>query len=200
MTHQIKRFISFIKNNNTLIFTSFIFLFIFYISSRTPLAGDDWGYALNGMKHNPFQLAYEFYFTWSGRFFSELYGFLVTPNKWLWNFLNAGLFGLIFYSILKIVGLKNSIVSSLILLFLIVSVKDELRMETYTWLMGTTYLIPLALSLFYFSVVLKNIEKYSRMNKLMVPVLWAILFVSCLMMENAAVLLVFGNILSLIYL
>ena len=200
MTHQIKRFISFIKNNNTLIFTSFIFLFIYYVSSKTPLAGDDWGYALNGMKHNPFQLAYEFYFTWSGRFFSELYGFLVTPNKWLWNFLNAGLFGLIFYSILKIVGLKNSIVSSLLLLFLILSVKDELRMETYTWLMGTTYLIPLALSLFYFSVVLKNIEKYSRINKLMVPVLWVILFISCLMMENAAVLLVFGNILILVYL
>jgi hypothetical protein len=200
MTHQIKRFISFIKNNNSLIFTLFIVLFFYYLSSKTPLAGDDWGYALNGMKHNPFELAYEFYFTWSGRFFSELYGFLVTPNKWLWNFLNAGLFGLIFYSILKISGLKNSIVASLLVLFLIISVKDELRMETYTWLMGTTYLIPLALSLFYFSFVLKNIETFRRINKLMVPVLWVILLVSCMMMENAAVILVFGNFLICVYL
>ena len=132
MKQTIKRFNAFIKNNIIVISTLFVILFFYLISSKTPLAGDDWGYALNGMKHNPFELAYEFYFTWSGRFFSELYGFLVTPNKWLWNFLNAGLFGLIFYSILKISGLKKSIVAALLLLFLMISVKDELRMETYT--------------------------------------------------------------------
>ena len=200
MKQTIKRFNAFIKNNIIIISTLFVILFFYLISSKTPLAGDDWGYALNGMKHNPFELAYEFYFTWSGRFFSELYGFLVTPNKWLWNFLNAGLFGLIFYSILKISGLKKSIVAALLLLFLMISVKDELRMETYTWLMGTTYLIPLALSLFYFSVVLKNIEKYTRLNGVMIPVLWLSLLVPSLMMENAAVIFVFGNFLICVYL
>ena len=39
------------------------------------------------------------------------------------------------------------------------SVDDNLRMETYSWIMGTTYIIPLFLSLLYFVIVdnlLKN--------------------------------------------
>lgn len=200
MKNTLNRITSFIKNNILIISTLFVIIFFYLISSKTPLAGDDWGYALNGIKNNPFMLAYEFYFNWSGRFFSELYGFLVTPHKWLWNILNAFLFGLTFYSILNIAQAKKSIVASLLTLFLIISVKDELRMETYTWLMGTTYLIPLALSLFYFSIVIKNIEKYSRLKWLISLVLWIVLFVSSLMMENIAVILVFGNFLICVYL
>lgn len=199
MKPYFKKSSHFLRNHIYVVSVVFVFAFFYYISSKVPLAGDDWGYALNGMKHNPFVLAFEFYFTWSGRFFSELYGFIVTPYKWFWNILNAGLFALIIYSILKIAGLKKSITASLLIIFLMFSVKDELRMETYTWLMGTTYLIPLALSLFYFSIVLKNIEKYSRIEKWMIPILGIILFVSSFMMENATVVLVFANFLFLVY-
>ena len=68
----------------------------FYITFKTPLAGDDWGYALNGMKGNPIEMTMSFYQTWSGRIFSELWGFVVAPNKWLWNVINPILFTLIF--------------------------------------------------------------------------------------------------------
>ena len=47
-----------------------LFVLFWMISVKTPLAGDDWGYALNGMNNNPLAMAWEFYFTWSGRFFS----------------------------------------------------------------------------------------------------------------------------------
>lgn len=200
MKNTFNQITSFIKNNFLIIGTLFVAIFFYLISLKTPLAGDDWGYALNGIKSNPFELAYKFYFTWSGRFFSELYGFLITPNKWLWNILNAFLFALIFYSILNIAQLKKSIVASLLTLFLIISVKDELRMETYTWLMGTTYLIPLALSLFYFSIVIRNIEKYTRFKWFMILILWICLFISSLMMENISVALVLGNFLICVYL
>lgn len=199
MKPYFKKSSNFLRNHIYVVSVLFVFAFFYFISTKVPLAGDDWGYALNGMKNNPFVLAFEFYFTWSGRFFSELYGFLVTPHKWIWNILNAGLFALIIYSILKIAGLKKSVTASLLIIFLMFSVKDELRMETYTWLMGTTYLIPLALSLFYFSIVLKNIEKYSRIEKWMIPVLGIILFISSFMMENATVVLVFANFVLLVY-
>ena len=44
----------------------FIFVLFYYMTVRTPLAGDDWGYAVNGMSGNPFVKAWEFYFSWSG--------------------------------------------------------------------------------------------------------------------------------------
>ena len=59
----------------------FIFVLFYYMTVRTPLAGDDWGYAVNGMSGNPFVKAWEFYFTWSGRYFAELWGFIVAPRK-----------------------------------------------------------------------------------------------------------------------
>ena len=82
----------------TILMATAVFCFFAVITYLTPLAGDDWGYALNGMKGTPFSTAVEFYFSWSGRFFSELWGFLVAPNKWLWNILNPAFFTVIFRS------------------------------------------------------------------------------------------------------
>ena len=80
----------------------FIGCLFFYITYKTPLAGDDWGYALNGISGNPIELAISFYNSWSGRFFSELWGFMVAPNKWIWNIVNPLLFvlGSVFTSII----------------------------------------------------------------------------------------------------
>ena len=70
------------KKKNFYIFGAlFILLFFLYITIKTPPAGDDWGYALQGA--HPIAKALEFYQTWSGRFFSELWGFTVAPHKWL---------------------------------------------------------------------------------------------------------------------
>ena len=62
----------------------FCFFAFFMILSRwAPVAGDDWGYALGGRWNNPFMKAVQFYFIWSGRFFSELWGFLIADRKYL---------------------------------------------------------------------------------------------------------------------
>lgn len=173
-------------------------MIFFTISYLSPLAGDDWGYAVNGLSQNPFILAYEFYFSWSGRFFSELYGFLVTPNKWVWNFLNPLLFISIFYNITKLTNIKK-LSSYLIFVFLILSVKDELRMETYTWLMGTTYVIPLALSLYVFRVINGHLKNKESLSKLQFMTLLISVFVIGLMMENIAAIMVFALLVLSIY-
>lgn len=170
------------------------------ITYLTPLAGDDWGYAINGLQGNPFVTAYNFYFSWSGRFFSELWGFIVAPNKWLWNILNPLLFTGILYLIYKIIRpKKNPVAVLLIAVFLILSVKDYVRMETYTWIMGTTYVVPLFLFLLYTYLLKlmvfdgnKNIFVYigSCLINIYIP----------LCMENIAVGLILANILVLIYL
>lgn len=177
----------------------FVFAFFYRISSLTPLAGDDWGYAVNGMQGQPFKMAFDFYFSWSGRFFSELYGFLVTPHKAFWNILNALLFTSIFYNSLKISRMDRSIVGMVLLLFLMFSVKDELRMETYTWLMGTTYVIPLALSLFYFNRLIYTLDNGLKLKPWYVVLHTLILFYIGLTMENIAVAMVFANICLILY-
>lgn len=176
----------------SLIFGSiFIFSIFMYISYLSPLAGDDWGYALNGTLYNPLLLAFEFYFTWSGRFFSELYGFLVTPNKWFWNLFNPMLFTSIFIFIFLLTSTKKRFLSIFVIIFLMLSVKDELRMETYTWLMGTTYIIPLALSfiiLYFYKLYLFDQYRLSLIHKILISVSLLIIGLS---MENisAAILL-----------
>ncbi|MBR0479463.1 MAG: hypothetical protein IJJ24_10270, partial [Solobacterium sp.] len=65
------------------------FLFFFLISRYAPLAGDDWGYAAGGRYNSALMRAWQNYFSWSGRFFSELWGYGIAPHKKLWNVLNA---------------------------------------------------------------------------------------------------------------
>lgn len=132
----------------------FIYVLFSFITKQTPLAGDDWGYAINGTNNDAFKATYEFYMGWSGRILSELWGFIVAPRRFVWDFLNPLFFSSIFISIYYLVGdRKNYIVSVLSILALILSVDDNLRMETYSWLMGATIVIPLVLSLLYFCII-----------------------------------------------
>lgn len=188
-----------IKKNFTYFLATLLFILFFIISVWTPLAGDDWGYALTGMNNNPFAAAISFYYGWSGRFFSELYGFLVAPNKWFWNILNPSLFVIIYISIIKIVKPKNVFSASLITLMWMLSIKDELRMETYSWIMGTTYVIPLALSLVFFTQVKSSILENHKLSLLKQILLSIALFYIGLTMENISVVMVFMVLTVLIY-
>lgn len=175
------------------------FLLFALITYYTPLAGDDWGYALTGMRNNPFVAMIQQYFNWSGRMLSELWGYLVAPRKWLWNILNPLLFTGIFATILAIVKpRKNVITCTLVVMFLILSVKDFVRMQTYTWIMGTTYVIPLLLLLMY-TLCLKKLLLEDYSNKYMQIGCWVINLAVGLYMENAAVAIVVANILALIF-
>ncbi len=154
-----------------------------YTTYCTPLAGDDWGYALNGMKGHPIQSAIEFYYGWSGRLFSELWGFVVAPRKWLWNIINPILFASIFIFAYKLADIKKKyVISALLIIAIMLTAQESLRMETYSWIMGTTYVIPLCLSLIYFYSIDKAFKddikpRWLYLNNLL-------LIVGCLMMEN----------------
>lgn len=171
-----------------------IFIFFFVISYLTPLAGDDWGYAINGIMQNPFITAFEFYQSWSGRFFSELYGFVITPYKNIWNFLNAFLFSGIFILSISLSLRKNVWTGALLLIFLMLSVKDELRMETYTWLMGTTYVIPLFLALIFLKLNLNQVETNQKYSVIRSIASCFILFYIGLSMENIAIVMLISTI------
>lgn len=178
----------------------FIFILFYYITVRTPLAGDDWGYAVNGMSGNPFGKAWEFYFTWSGRYFAELWGFIVAPHKGLWNLLNPALFAGIYVLLYQIVNPKrNSFSVAILIAAMMLTVADRLRMETYTWIMGTTYVVPLFLIL----LVIWMMKTLLFTDKKIKPVHYLILiflnFYIGLAMENISAASILLNLLMLIY-
>lgn len=178
----------------------FLFVLFYYMSSRTPLAGDDWGYANQGSTGNPFYKAFQFYFSWSGRYFSELWGFIVAPRKGLWNILNSALFTGIYAGIVKLISPKKNYVFSLgLVMALMLTVENTLRIETYTWIMGTTYVVPLFLMLWYLVLVKPVLmgEKEFTWKRLVPCVIMNLYITLC--MENIAAVLVLANILMLGY-
>ncbi|MBP3891861.1 MAG: hypothetical protein J6D29_06790 [Solobacterium sp.] len=174
------------------------FVFFWYISRSAPVAGDDWGYAVGGRDANPLFKAWSNYFTWSGRFLSELWGYAMTNHKRLWNYVNAGIFTGIVYLLLKISNPKEKIISFFVAVFLILSVSDGLRMQTYTWMMGTTYVIPLLLFLLYF-LLIKQWFMEGKDSKLRFFIMALLNAFIPLYMENAAAMLFGGNVLLLLY-
>ena len=190
------------KKNFYILASIFVLMLFAYITCKTPLAGDDWGYALNGSAGTPIKTALEFYNSWSGRFFSELWGMIVPCHKWIWNIVNPLLFMGIFLCIYKLAYIQNKpIMCSLLILAIMLSVDDNLRMETYSWIMGTTYIIPLFLSLLYFVIVdnlLKN-EVYDWKLITFAIVDNLFLFIIGLMMENIAATMIVGIVFVLGY-
>ena len=178
----------------------FIFVLFYYITVRTPLAGDDWGYAVNGMSGNPFVKAWEFYFTWSGRYFAELWGFIVAPRKGLWNFLNPALFAGIYVLLYQIVNPKRNPLSVAVLIAaMMLTVADRLRMETYTWIMGTTYVVPLFLILLVIWMMKNILFSERKIKKGHYAALILLNFYIGLAMENCSAASILLNLLMLLY-
>ena len=191
------------EKKNFYILCAIFVLFLFaYISYKTPLCGDDWGYALNGSLGTPIKTALEFYQTWSGRFFSELWGMIVPSHKWIWNIVNPLLFCGIFVCIYKLAHInKKYITAPLLIMAMMLSVDDNLRMETYSWIMGTTYIIPLFLSLLYFLLIdqmMRN-DLYDEKFKVLAYLVNIPLFIIGLMMENIAATMIVGEVVLIIY-
>ena len=182
-----------------MVFTLGVFLFFALITHWTPMAGDDWVYAVGGMWNNPFVQAFRMYQTWSGRYLSELWGFLVAPHKNLWNILNPLLFtGILLFLVCLSGSKKHMLVRAVILFALMLGVGNRVRMQTYTWIMGTTYVIPLFLFLLQILLVRQFLSfddfplgKYAALCglNLCIP----------LYMENAAALMCGADMLVLLY-
>ncbi len=177
----------------------FVFGYFWYVSNLTPLAGDDWGYALNGLVGNPFKTLIDFYFSWSGRLISEFWGLVIACRKELWNILNALLFSGVFFLISSLSGDKKKISSVALLLFLMFSVSEYLRMETYTWIMGTTYVIPLFLSLLYFFSIENHVFENRTMSISKLVMTSLCCFAIGVTMENIAAIMLVGHVFFLGY-
>ena len=192
----------FCKKNFYIFCSIFILTLFAYITYKTPLSGDDWGYYINGSLGTPIKTALEYYLSWSGRFFSELWGMIVPCHKWIWNIANPLLFFGIFICIYKLAYVKNCyILGCLLILSMMLSVDDNLRMETYSFIMGTTYIIPLFLSLLYFVLIdkLMKLNLYDRKLKIFSYLINIPLFIIGLMMENIAATIIVGELVLIIY-
>ena len=192
----------FCKKNFYIFCSIFILALFAYITYKTPLSGDDWGYYINGSLNTPIKTALEYYLSWSGRFFSELWGMIVPCHKWIWNIVNPLLFFGIFICIYKLAYVKNCyILGCLLILSMMLSVDDNLRMETYSFIMGTTYIIPLFLSLLYFVLIdkLMKLNLYDRKLKIFSYLINIPLFIIGLMMENIAATIIVGELVLIIY-
>ncbi|NCB33605.1 MAG: hypothetical protein EOM64_06945 [Erysipelotrichia bacterium] len=176
------------------------FAIFFAITCASPLSGDDWGYATVSQDMHPILLLIDQYMTWSGRILSEFWGYTITRNKWMYDILNPIIFTTMFVFLLKNARVKkHPVFSAVIVFYLIFSVYDYVRMQTYTWCMGETYIIPLMLFLIYifnlYQLLFAEEGISSRMNIWM----WVISFCIPLYMENAAGMLVGSDVLVLIY-
>ncbi|MCI6272264.1 MAG: DUF6056 family protein [Erysipelotrichaceae bacterium] len=180
------------------VFSIFIMFFFLYISYLTPLAGDDWGYAVMGRNGNPFMQAFKLYLSWSGRYFSELFGLIMTNNKWLWNIVNSIMFTAIFYGIVKLFN-KNIILICFTVIALIFSVPNILRIETYTFIMGNTYVVPLVFIIIYINIVKRIIFESKEFKKSIFYLCLALNIYIPLCIENIAAILGFLNVLIVIY-
>ncbi len=197
---RVKHF--FEQNTYPLLGAIFVLTLFCYITVKTPLAGDDWGYCLNGQSGNPIELTIAFYNNWSGRIFSEFYGFTVACRKWLYNILNPLTFTLIFLFAYRLGRVKKKKLSAvLLMLAIMLSVDDNLRMETYTWLMGYTYVLPLCLALGYLCICdqMFKCDIMSRRVKVFSVLSNLLLFVIGLMMENIAATMIVAVVFMLVY-
>lgn len=179
-----------------------LFLFFMWVSSLTPLVGDDWGYYINGLK-GPLTMTLEFYQTWSGRVIGEFLGFvLATHHNWWSYFFNPMLFAGTFLLLYKIINpiRKKRLVASLILV-LMFTVSHGIRMETFTFVVGSINyrfsammaLLQLYLIGRYFKISNPTFKWYELLLSLVSG------FIVGLIMENIAGGLILANLLLIGY-
>ncbi len=104
---------------------------------------------------------------------------------------------------MKIIHIKRShVLTGLILAVLMLNVSNNLRMETYTWIMGTTYVLPLFLSLIilYYAEEIYIQKSKAGQEKRFCVILSILCFLVGLTTENIAAVMVFAFILMTGYL
>lgn len=180
----------------------FLFILFWYISYKMPITGDDWGYYLAGENGGALKTAIEFYTTWSGRFFSEIWDTFFSYHKNIWNIVNPLLFTISFICVFKLSGVKNKIISScLLILVVMLTVPNAMRMESYTWVTGSIYSSTLTFSLIYFTITEKLFldNEYDKKTKILSYLSNILLFIIGLMVENIAATMIVGIVVLIIY-
>lgn len=196
------KFSKYIKDNYILlIFSFFIFVYVAYISNKTPLAGDDWAFFNNSMNSTVINSAISMYYNWEGRLMTLFSIHFFIMNRNIWELLNAFIYTGVFISIYLIIKPNRKILFSSVFLFLMLSMKENIRMEVMTWITGSVYYgIPLLLS-FVYCVINYNIyeNKHRKNNVFLIIMSSSIAFYLPLGMENISIAMLVAS-LSLIVL
>lgn len=176
-----------------------IYIIFFIICILTPISGDDYMNYVRGQQGiiGILNTTKEFYLTWEGRIMSRIIILLFTPRKFLWNIVTPLLFVIIFKSLLKHEEFENKW-SYLLLIMSILFVSPSMFAQSYTWLAGNiTYFYPMALSIYYFSVLYNNLDKKLKNNQIILLSILAVIIP--MFTENIGCGFVFGNFLFIIY-
>ena len=178
------------------IFFISIFIFFLLIFFLSPISGDDWGNYIEGSRglYKSITEAIGMYFSWEGRFISRILINILTYHKILWNIVNSVVITGTIFLIIKIINPKKKIIYLLsLLVFLLMNIYTF--SQVVPWLAGNiTYLFPIPLLLLYFYFIFSNkkdkklIILYSILNLLMT-----------MFVEHMAIILIFSNILFIIY-
>lgn len=142
------------KQIPTYLFAIMTFMVFYYISSKTPLAGDDWAFANNANVSGVLDSALGMFHGWEGRFFTliSMHFFIQFPQ--LWVFMNAMMYASIVMMIFQITNKNKGFVIGILLMFLMFTIKDNIRMEVYTWMTGSIYYgIPLFMAVLFMTIV-----------------------------------------------
>lgn len=177
------------EQKTLIIFSLLIFAWFYTISSKTPLAGDDWAFHNNAMSSGILNSAFGMYYGWEGRLMTLISMHLLILHRNLWEVVNALIYPIIFILGAAIIKPKQKLIYSIIFLLLAITIKDNIRMEVFTWITGSIYYgIPLLLSVVYFSV---NYIIFTKRIKSVPIIMWILslgaAFYLPLGMENIAI-------------
>ena len=196
MRNTIDKIEKYIQNNK---FYISIYIIFFIICILTPISGDDYMNYVRGQQDiiGILSTTKEFYLTWEGRVVSRIIILIFTTHKFLWNIVTPFLFVIVFKSLLQNDKFKNKY-SYYLLVMSILLVSPSMFAQSYTWLAGNiTYFYPMALSIYYFSVLYNNLDNKLKINQIILLSILALIIP--MFTENIGCAFVFGNFLLIMF-
>lgn len=172
----------------------FIFTFFLYINFLSPPIGDDWeiGNWFSTNSSGDIIMAirgvYDNWLHFNGRGLSNLLMSFFCYYKNVWNFVSAGMFLFIIYAFGKLLDYKENKVPIALSIILILSVSNNIRMETYSLICANiAFMVPFVFILFYLiktkKYLLNNNEQTKYKKSFLILISLFCLIISTLM-EN----------------
>lgn len=186
------------KYYSYIIFGVFVFWLFSWMTDSISFYGDDWCYLTNSTEP-ALKAAIHYYSTWSGRLFSEMWTYIAVRHKEIYNIVNPVMFLVIFLSVLRLVNPKSKILTSTLLVALMLTVNDSLRMQTYTWCAGSVYIVSLCLIVVLLNVYYTIIRLNSK-SRLLLALSCFLNFYISLTIENSSAMLAALNVILTIWL
>lgn len=178
-----------------------LFGFLYYLSMQTPLAGDDWAFYNNTKVSGVIDSALGMFYGWEGRLATLFSIHFIVDKKWLWNLFNPAMYVTLYWLTVQIVKPRYRVLHALFFVFILVSLKDNVRMEVLTWVTGSVYYgLPLLAAFLYFNYHFRVIKKNDNQISIQTLIFLSLLaFYLPLGMENIAIGSLIGTIALFIY-